>query len=112
MHAPAPELDSGEQIDVVLRAEREAEDAVDRARAESQAIVEAARDTARRVRERTDGRIAAVHAGADAATARRIATLRSEEAERREQLSRRGYYAAAVAHAVQRVADLLLGSGP
>lgn len=111
MSVHAPEAGNGEHIDVVLHAEREAEEAVERARAEAQAMVASARDAARRIRERTDRRVAAVHAGADAATARRIEALRADEAERREALSRRGHYADALAVAVERVADFLLGSG-
>lgn len=103
------EPENGSEIDEVLRAEREAETAVERAKLEARDIVQHARDEARAIRERTDRRIAAINAGTSAAIERRVAELESEEAERREQLSQRGHDPSVIHRAVERVADWLLG---
>lgn len=112
MDARVEQLDGGEQIEAVLRAERSAEAAVEAARQQARELVEAARDRARVVRERADRRIAALHASAARATEQRIAALREEAREHHAQLSRRRQDPAALRAAVEAVADFLLRSEP
>jgi vacuolar-type H+-ATPase subunit H len=111
MDSQAKELEEGQHIAAVLSAERQAEEAVERAKLEAQGIVEHAREKARRIRARTDRRIAALSARASAVTEQRIEALRAEEAERRRRLSLRVHDSEVIRAAVQRVADWLLGSG-
>lgn len=100
----------GGPIDHVLQAEREAERIVARAEEEGAAAAAAARDRARAIRERADRRVGAIAASAKSKTAALTAAMRAEAETRRGRLSRRARDPAALARAVERVADWLLGA--
>jgi vacuolar-type H+-ATPase subunit H len=107
-HRKTPDGDGGEAISRLLHAERDAEAAVALARVEADARVAAARAQAVAIAERTDRRIARIHAGSAEVTAKEISALR---ARARDTVARseRPLPAAAIEAAASHVADWLLG---
>jgi vacuolar-type H+-ATPase subunit H len=68
---------AGEAINRVLDAERQAREAIHRCEQEAAGLLNAARARARRIAERTDARISALHIRCDLDTAQKVADLRA-----------------------------------
>jgi cell division septum initiation protein DivIVA len=68
---------SGDAINLLLDAERRAREAVQRCEQAASEILNAARAEARRVNERADARISALHIRCDLEIAQRVAELRA-----------------------------------
>lgn len=105
----APTANGGE-LDRVLRAEREAEEAVDAARAEAERTIEEARERARAIGRRTEERIARARIACAEQTEREIEALRAAEEDRTERVERLSEQAGSRDAAVARVAAWLLGT--
>ena len=79
LNAECPVIDSaGDAIATVLRAEREARQAIERTRGQAGRTAEAARSCARAVAERTERRIRAVAAAFERQLAERLAEIDAE----------------------------------
>jgi nucleotide-binding universal stress UspA family protein len=80
MKRPRPDPASqaaGDAINLLLEAERQARDAIRRCEQEAAELLNRAREHARRVADRTDARISALHIRCDLEIAQRVAELRA-----------------------------------
>jgi hypothetical protein len=103
---------AGQAIATVLRAEREAQDAIARTQAEAAELAEAARAGARAVAERTDRRIRAVVAAFEHALAARLAGIEAQAAAAAQPHVLSAAEHAALVRAVQAVARELTEAPP
>jgi len=114
LNAPdRPASDPAEEaMATVLRAEREAREAIERTRVEAAQMAEAARSSARAVTERTERRIRSVVGAFERDLARRLAEIEAEAAAITQPHRLSADELSALQRTVRALAQELTGAGP
>lgn len=102
---------AAEAINEVLEAERRAREAVGRCEADAASLVVAARERARRIQERTDGRISRMRTRCEREVAARVARLHGDAEAVRATPPGEDARAGGLSRALARLAARLTGGG-